>query len=91
MIVAAKECGADAVKFQTFTSEEVCTKDAAMDSYQIKNSGNETSQVEMLKKLELSQKDFFELKEYCEEKGILFLSTPHLMMQFHFSIPLSLF
>jgi N,N'-diacetyllegionaminate synthase len=77
MVAAAKECGADAVKFQTFTSEEVCTKDAEMESYQIENSGSETTQVEMLKKLELSHEDFLKLKEYCDEKDILFLSTPH--------------
>ncbi|WP_424026601.1 N-acetylneuraminate synthase family protein [Methanoregula sp.] len=77
MVAAAKECGADAVKFQTFTSEEVCTKDAEMESYQIENSGSETTQAEMLKKLELSHEDFLKLKDYCDKKDILFLSTPH--------------
>jgi sialic acid synthase SpsE len=31
----------------------------------------------MLRNLELSERDFIELNDYCEKKGILFLSTPH--------------
>jgi N,N'-diacetyllegionaminate synthase len=31
----------------------------------------------MLKKLELSEKNFRGLKSYCDKKGIIFLSTPH--------------
>jgi len=77
MIVAAKECGADAVKFQTFNSEQVCTNDADMENYQIENSGEITTQMKMLKKLELSHEAFLELKNYCNKQKIIFLSTPH--------------
>jgi len=47
-----------------------------MADYQKKNLGKEDSQIEMIKKLELSYKDFEDLKEYCDEKNIIFLSSP---------------
>jgi N-acetylneuraminate synthase len=47
-----------------------------MAEYQISNTRQEESQYEMLKKLELSYDNFLELKEYCDEKNVLFLSTP---------------
>jgi N,N'-diacetyllegionaminate synthase len=77
MIDRASEIGANAVKFQTFKAEKLVTKGARKAEYQVKNTGtNSESQFEMLKKLELSFGDFIELKHYCEEKGIEFLSTP---------------
>ena len=77
LVDAAKEAGADAVKFQTFKAENIVTKKAAMASYQTKNIKKEETQQEMLKKVELDYKDFIELKRYCDEKEIVFLSTPH--------------
>lgn len=76
MVDKAKEAGADAVKFQTFISEDLVTRDIPMEEYQKRNTGKKETQLEMLKKLELSRKDFIELKKYCEKKGIIFLSTP---------------
>lgn len=76
LIDVAKEAGADAVKFQTFKAERVTTKKASMAEYQKKNVGKSKTQYEMIKKLELSFDDFVKLKEYCDEKGILFLSSP---------------
>lgn len=75
MIKSASECGVDAVKFQTFVSEDLVTKDAKTAKYQEDNA-NEDFQLEMLKKLELSFDDFLELKEYAEECGVMFLSSP---------------
>lgn len=75
-IYAAKLAGADAVKFQTFKTEKLVSKKAKQAEYQIQNTGKVESQFDMLKKLELTEDDFSELKEYCEEKGIEFLSTP---------------
>ncbi len=72
----AKEAGADAVKFQTFKAEEVISSRAPMAEYQKKNLGKEMSQIEMIKKLELSYEDFKILKGYCDEIGITFLSSP---------------
>jgi len=77
LIDAAKEAGADAVKFQTFKTENVVTKHASMAEYQEKNIGKKETMQEMIKKLEISYDDFKKLKNYCDEKGIMFLSTPH--------------
>ena len=76
LIDVAVEAGADAVKFQTFKAEEVISEYAPMAEYQRKNIGEEESQLDMVKKLELTYEDFEELKEYCDRKGIMFLSTP---------------
>lgn len=75
MIKSASECGVDAVKFQTFVSEDLVSENAKTAEYQEKNT-NENSQLEMLKKLELSYDDFYELKSYAEECGVVFLSSP---------------
>ncbi len=76
LIDAAKEAGADAVKFQTFKAEKLASNFSAMAEYQKKNLGTGGNQLEMLKKLELRLEDFGVLKEYCENKGIMFLSSP---------------
>lgn len=76
LIKVAKEAGADAVKFQTFRAENLVTREAMQADYQVENLGEETSQYEMLKKLELSFDEFISLKNYCDEMGIEFLSTP---------------
>ena len=85
LIDVAADAGADYVKFQTFIAEELVSKDAQKASYQIKtvNDGEDT-QFKMLKKLELSQEQHFELIEYCKSKGINFLSTAfdHLSIEF---------
>jgi N-acetylneuraminate synthase/N,N'-diacetyllegionaminate synthase len=75
LVNAAKEAGADAVKFQTFKTKNLVTKNAKKAEYQIKNSGEE-SQYEMIKKLELSDSEFQEIAKYAESKGIIFLSSP---------------
>ena len=77
LIEAAKKAGADAVKFQKFKSEDLVTDEANMADYQKKNTGKKESQLDMLKRLELSSKEFKELKKYCDKKEIIFLSTPH--------------
>ena len=76
LIDAAKECGADIVKFQTAKLESLVSKSAPMAEYQKNNIGQEKSQSDMLKDLLLAFEDFIELKKYCEEIGIEFLSTP---------------
>lgn len=74
LIDAAKESGADAVKFQTWITENILSREAPLADYQ-ERSG-ETSQFEMAKALELSFDQFRELKIYADQQGILFLSTP---------------
>jgi len=76
MVVVAKECGADAIKFQTFKTEKLVSKNAPKALYQKNNMGGGDSQFEMLKKLELSEQDFKELFELSNKTGIEFLSTP---------------
>lgn len=75
LVDAAKESGADCVKFQTFKSENLVSKKAIKAEYQKQTTQSNESQFEMLKKLELSHNDFIELKKYCEKKEIEFLST----------------
>lgn len=74
---AAKECGADAIKFQTWKTEEIVTKSAALARYQHENINSKSqNQFEMLKALELSYDDFRIIQTYCKRIGIEFLSTP---------------
>ena len=77
MIDVAKNAGVDAVKFQTFKAENVASKYAEMAVYQRRNTGYEEKQLDMIKKFELNYDDFKILKDYCDRKEIMFLSTPH--------------
>ena len=74
LVDVAVAAGADAVKFQTFKAESIVTKSAWLAPYQAKT--NKKTQFEMIKELELTFSDFIALKKYCDEKGIIFLSTP---------------
>lgn len=76
LIDAAVEAGVDFVKFQTFKSEKLVSKNAQKAQYQKVNTGkSEESQLEMLQKLELSHADHEELIQYCKTKNIQFFST----------------
>lgn len=75
LIDVAVEAGVDAVKFQTFKASELVLKNAQKASYQKEHTSECESQYKMLKKLELSEEDHLELIEYCNQKGIMFLST----------------
>lgn len=75
LIDTAIEAGVDIVKFQTFKSENLVTKSAKMATYQVENTGEEDSQLAMLKKLELKESDFRDLQDYCKSRGIRFFST----------------
>jgi len=68
---------ADAVKFQTFIAEGVVTSGTGIADYARNNIGKNMKQIDMLKKYELSYDDFTILKEYCDKKDIIFLSSPH--------------
>lgn len=84
LIEAAKESGADIVKFQTAKLESLVSKSAPMAEYQIKNLGTERSQKDMLKDLILPYEAYYELARYCEQFGIQFLSTPFDIESVHF-------
>lgn len=76
MIEEVARAGADYIKFQTFKPEKLVSKYAQKADYQKKTTGSQESQLQMLEKLALSYDDFVELKKYCEQIGIGFLSTP---------------
>lgn len=76
MIEVSAECGADAVKFQTFKTDELVSRHARMATYQKDALGKEESQMTMLRRLELSEDDFRELFEFCEKLQIEIFSTP---------------
>jgi len=75
LVDKAKESGADCIKFQTFISKNIVTKNAGKADYQKQQTDSNESQLDMLRKLELSFDDFKELKNYCKQKQIEFLST----------------
>jgi len=74
LVDAAKDAGADCIKFQTFISKNLTTKNASKAEYQ-KQTKSEESQYDMLKRYELSFDEFSELSRYCQDKNIEFLST----------------
>lgn len=76
LVDAAVFAGADAVKFQTFKTENLVCKDVKKAEYQIKATDETESQFDMLKKLELTMDMHMQLIEYCRNKKIMFLSTP---------------
>ncbi|GEM04721.1 N-acetylneuraminate synthase [Halolactibacillus miurensis] len=75
LVDAAKSSGADVIKFQTFISKNVISKNAPKADYQKKNYNIEENQLEMVQKLELSFEDFSKLNDYCKVKEIEFMST----------------
>ncbi|MGI8401540.1 MAG: N-acetylneuraminate synthase [Gemmatimonadaceae bacterium] len=76
LIDAAAEAGADAVKFQTFEAAEVATRSAPKADYQSLRTDPDESQLDMLKKFELTDEVYHQLLKRCAERGIEFLSTP---------------
>ena len=75
LIDIATNAGADAVKFQTFNTENLVSKNTKKAKYQLKNDNRKETQFDMLKKLELSHQMHKELMSYCRKK-IIFLSSP---------------
>ena len=73
LIDAAAAAGADAVKFQTFKTENLVCRSAKKAAYQMETTSAEESQFDMLKKLELTPDMRRELIDYCHEKNIMFL------------------
>lgn len=76
LIDAAVMAGADAVKFQTFKTELLVSRYASKAEYQKKSVNRKETQFEMLKKVELDIDAHKELIKYCNQKGIIFLSSP---------------
>jgi N-acetylneuraminate synthase/N,N'-diacetyllegionaminate synthase len=76
LIEIAKDANVDAIKFQTWITEEIVTKSVETAKYQQTNMGKKESQFEMIKRLELSYDQFRDLKKYADKHKIIFLSTP---------------
>lgn len=79
MVDAAAVAGADAVKFQTFKTENIITRTAPKAQYHIETTGDDKQQswFDLLKSQELTEEMHVALMERCREKGILFMSTPY--------------
>lgn len=88
MVVAAKEAGADYVKFQTAIPELVISSVAPKAEYQKEQTGDGESQLDMCRKLHFPIEFYRELKDYCRETGIGFMSTPFDLVSLRFLIEL---
>ncbi len=76
LIDVAKRADVDAVKFQTFKADQLVSAEAPKADYQQQTTDSKESQLEMIRKLELSEADHRELLAYCRQQNIQFLSTP---------------
>jgi N,N'-diacetyllegionaminate synthase len=76
LIDKAVDSGVDAVKFQTFKAENLLSRAAEKADYQKITTDEKESQFDMIKKLELNEDAHKELLIYCQEQGIIFLSSP---------------
>lgn len=90
MVDAAKESGADYVKFQTAVPELVISSVAPKAAYQKAQTGDSESQLEMCRKLHFPVEFYSELKEYCLSRKIGFLSTPFDMVSLKFLVSLGM-
>lgn len=75
LVEIAAQCGADAVKFQTFSADKLVARGTAKASYQTRETG-EGDQHSMLRALELSAEAHDRLAQACRDCGIEFMSTP---------------
>lgn len=75
LIRSATKSGANIIKFQAFIAEEEISKFASKAEYQINTTGAEGSQLEMAKKLELSQPDLKLVRDYCRDLNVPFLCS----------------
>jgi N,N'-diacetyllegionaminate synthase len=77
LIDAASLAGANGVKFQTFITEELVSPDTPLAGHHVVNVKEKISHYSLIKKLELSFDSFVELKSHCEQKNMVFISTPY--------------
>lgn len=90
MVYAAKEAGADYVKFQTAIPELVISTFAPKAEYQKNTTGEAESQLEMCKAIHLPLSDYAGLKELCDSVGIGFMSTPFDLVSIDCLVPLGM-
>lgn len=75
MLVMAHECGASAVKFQLFDSGKLVSINAKKAEYQTRNTHSDESQIQMLKKLELSKEEYADIYEFARKQKIEIFAT----------------
>lgn len=76
LIDTASKAGANAVKFQSFTADAIASNQAQKANYQKNTTNPSENQYQMLKKLELNEKDHIELIKHCKKRNITFISSP---------------
>lgn len=81
---AAKEAGANYVKFQLSVPSLLISKCAPQAEYQKRNTGKVESQLDMIQKLALSFDDHAKLKVYCDSIGVRYLCTPFIIPAIEF-------
>lgn len=86
LVDVAAEAGADAVKFQTFSAQDLADADADLAEYQRTSDGDTRTQLDLLRSLELSRAEFSAIRERCAQRGITFLSTGFDIPELHFLV-----
>lgn len=76
LIDAAADAGVDAVKFQTFDPEQVAAPSASKADYQVETTGEDGSQLDMLRQLVLPREAYAQLIRHADDRALIFLSTP---------------
>jgi N-acetylneuraminate synthase/N,N'-diacetyllegionaminate synthase len=76
LVDAAAAAGADAVKFQTFSTDALVSRHAPKASYQRETTGDAEGQREMLARLELGLASHAALMTRAARRGLVFFSTP---------------
>lgn len=84
LVDAARQAGADAVKFQTFDARKLASKSAPKAEYQRHKTEAQQSQFEMLQKLELPRAWHVDLQRHAQQIGITFISTAFDIDSLHF-------
>ncbi len=75
LVVAAREAGADCIKFQTFSAEDFCANHTKQFTYRSQGVLVTESEFEMFKRLEFAREQWADLMAFCDSQGILFLTT----------------
>ena len=76
MVKTAKNAGVSAIKFQTFKAHEFISDSSLMYTYTSQGKSITESQLDLFKRCELSNDDFYKIKKTCDDEKIIFLSTP---------------
>ena len=76
MVKTAKNAGVSAIKFQTFKAHELISDSSLTYTYTSQGKSITESQLDLFKRCELSNDDFYKIKKTCDEEKIIFLSTP---------------